>query len=224
MSVDDPARPLEDADRTAAVSQLRRAAEDGRLAPQELDRRIAKVRDARLVGELGVALAGLPPEGSKPAPVIWPSALPAQAPTAPQQPQAPSASTPPGYRPDDRLALTAGMSDERRSGHWTIPPYVRLQAAFSKVKLDCRHAEAAAPVIDIEIGLGADNVVLVVPAGWGVDTDRLSKGIGTIKVKVPRAAAQGCPTLVFHGQLGASTLIVREENWVERRLDRRAGR
>jgi hypothetical protein len=249
MNVDDPARPLTEADRAAAVSQLRRAAEDGRLSPHELDDRVARVRRARLVGELRSALDGLGPENASAATaVIWPSSAPSQTtpsqttptPTTPSQttptqttpnqpaqaprtgmvPQGPALPTPPGYRPDDRLTLSAGMSNEKRSGRWTIPPFVRTQAGFGKVKLDCRHAQPAAAVIDIEVGVGADNVVIIVPPGWGVDTDRLGKGIGTIKVKVPRDAAPGCPTLVFHGALGMSTLVVRTENWVERRLDK----
>lgn len=226
MSFDDPARPIEEADRTGAVSQLRQAAEDGRLDPHELDARVAQVRDARLVGELGAALRGLGPAPSGPLSsaqrTVWPTAQPAQPPVAPQAVERPAVTDPPGYRPDDRLSLTAGMSNEKRGGRWTVPPYLRLQAGLSKVKLDCRHAQAASAVIDIDVGGGADSVVLVVPPGWGVETDRLGKGIGTIKVKVPRAAAPGCPTLVFHGQLGMSTLVVRHENWFERRLDKDA--
>jgi hypothetical protein len=225
MNVDDPARPLTEADRAQAVSQLRRAAEDGRLSPHELDDRVARVRQARLVGELRAALDGLGPENtSAGTAVIWPSSAPGR--TTPSRPgtgmvpPSPALPTPPGYRPDDRLTLSAGMSNEKRSGRWTIPPFVRTQAGFGKVRLDCRHAQPAAPVIDIEVGVGADNVVVIVPPGWGVDTDRLGKGIGTIKVKVPRDAAPGCPTLVFHGALGMSTLVVRTENWVERRLDK----
>ena len=224
MSVDDPARPLEEADRAAAVSQLRRAAEDGRLSPHELDERVARVREARLAGQLNAVLAGIGPATGSAA-VLWPTSQPADppnvpAPSGPSPQPRPAVAGPPGYRPDDRLVLTAGMSDEKRSGNWTVPPFVRVQAGLSKVKLDCRHATPGAQVIDVEVGGGVDNVVLVVPPGWGVDTDRLGKGIGSIKVKVPRAAAAGCPTLVFHGQLGMSTLVVREANWLERRRDK----
>lgn len=228
MSVDDPARPLEEADRAAAVSQLRQAAEDGRLSPHELDERVARVREARLAGQLNAVLAGIGPAAAGSAGVLWPTSQPsqtvqapqtAQAPTAPRPQHRPAVAEPPGYRSDDRLALTAGMSDEKRTGRWTVPPYVRVQAGLSKVKLDCRHATPAAPVIDVEVGGGVDNVVFVVPPGWGADTDRLGKGIGSIKVKVPRGAAEGCPTLLFHGQLGMSTLVVREANWFERRRD-----
>ncbi|MFN2345618.1 MAG: DUF1707 domain-containing protein [Dermatophilaceae bacterium] len=224
MSVDDPARPLQDADRAAAVAQLRGAAEDGRLDPHELDQRVERVRTARLVGELSAALDGLRSEPTGSTPMIWPTAQPAQAPAASSAHHTPSLPDPPGYRPDDRLSLTAGVASVKRGGRWVIPPYVRLQAGLAKVKLDCRQAEAVAPVIDIRVGIGAANVVLVLPPGWGVDTDRLGKGIGKVKVRVPRVAAEGCPTLVLGGQLGVGNLIAREANWVERRRDRRAGR
>ena len=230
MSVDDPARPIDDTERAATISRLRAAAEDGRLAPHELDARVARAREARLAGQLAAVMTGVPPEPPPGAPAVWPTAkdsMPQGHPSAqvgapPAAHVTPSIPQAPGYRPEDRLALTAGMSDEKRSGQWTVPPYVRVQAGLSKVKLDCRHATTTGPLIDVEVGAGVDNVVLVVPPGWGVDTDRLGKGIGSIKVKVPRAASAGCPTLLFHGQLGMSTLVVREANWLERRRDKRA--
>ena len=224
MSLDDPARPVSEDDRRNAVSQLRRAAEDGRLTPQELDRRLAQVHQARLVGELGAALDGL----GSPQPLqdsggdpgggpIWPTVPPPGEPTVPS-PQVPAAQSPPGYRPDDRLNLTAGFSSEKRTGHWVIPPFLRVQAGFADVKLDCRHAQAASSVIDLEIGMGASTFKLILPPGWAVNADRLNKGLGTIKVKVPSTADAGCPTIVVHGQMGVGTFVARQENWVERRF------
>lgn len=216
MAVDDPARPITDEDRRAAVTTLRQAAEDGRLGPQDLDRRLAQVDQARLAGELGAALAGIPPARS----TTWPTtATPQGQPAAPppQPPITPQLPQPAGYRPDDRLTLSGVWSDEKRRGEWTIPPYLRLQAGLSNVKLDCRQATPDSPIIDIEVGMGVGNTVLILPEGWGVNTDRLRKGMGTIKIKVPTAATPGNPTLVLHGQLGAGTIVVRHENWFERR-------
>lgn len=222
MNVDDPARPLTDSERAAAISELRRAAEDGRLDPSALDERLERVQGARLVGELTLILAEVGTRVSDTPATVWPTGPLAQRPPPPQpEPVAlPTQPTPPGYGPDDRLSLTGGMSNEKRDGRWVIPPYLRVQAGLSNVKLDCRHAHAAAPIIDIEVGVGAGNVVLVLPAGWGVDTDRLGKGIGTIKVKVPRQAEPGYPTLLVRGQLGAGTLVARSANWFERRRDK----
>lgn len=222
MSLDDPARPISDDDRTSALSQLRRAAEDGRLNPHELDRRMAQVHQARLNGELGAALTGLgsprplqdPGAGGGP---IWPTVQAPEVATVPPAP-VPAAQTPAGYRPDDRLILSSGWSGEKRQGHWVIPPYLRVQAALADVKLDCRQAEAASPVIDVEIGVGAATFRLVLPPGWAVNADRLNKGLGTVKVKVQSVAAEGCPTIVVHGQMGVGTFVARQENWVERRF------
>ena len=222
MSPDDPARPVSEEERRSAVSELRRAAEDGRLGPQDLDRRMAQVHQARLVGQLGAALDGLGsapplPDAGAGAGPIWPTAPPSALPSVPAT-QVPAVQTPPGYRPDDRLSLTAGLSTEKRSGHWVIPPYLRVQAGFADVKLDCRHAEAASPVIDLEVGMGASTLKLILPPGWAVNAERLSKGLGTIKVKVPSVADEGCPSIVVHGQMGMGTFVARHENWVERRF------
>lgn len=220
MPVDDPARPVDDAARRAAVSELRRAAEDGRLGPKELDARLARVQEARLAGELGSALDGLPPAG----PIgtgsgTWPVEPSSATPPAAPRVQHPTMPLPAGFSPDDRLTMSAGWSAEKRSGRWDIPPYLRLQAGLSAVKMDCRQATPSSDVIDVEVGVGASNIVVVLPEGWGVNTDRLGKGIGNIKVKVPRAASAGSPTLVLHGQLGVGSLIVRHANWVERRMN-----
>lgn len=215
MSMDDPARPVTDDDRRGAVTELRRAAEDGRLQPAELDARLEQVHQARLQGQLGAALKGIPTTGA-----TWPVANAPHAPAPPPQQPSPThpASTPAGYRPDDRLVLSAGVSNERRRGRWTVPPFLRVQPGMANVVLDCREATPAADVIDVEIGIGAGNAVFIVPPGWGVNTDRLGKGMGSIKIKVTRDASPGCPTLVFHGQLGMGDLKVREENWIERKL------
>lgn len=213
MTVDDPARPVTDDERRGATSQLRAAAEDGRLAAAELDARLEQVQQARLHGQLQSALEGIEQRQQS-----WPVANAPQAP--PQQPPPPQhpANTPAGYRPDDRLVLSAGMSNEKRRGRWTVPPFLRVQPGMANVTLDCREAIPAADLIDVEIGIGAGNAVFIVPPGWGVNTDRLRKGIGSIKIKITRDASPGCPTLLFHGQLGMGDLKVREANWMERKL------
>ena len=37
---------------------------------------------------------------------------------------------PAGYLPSDPLVLSAGMSNEQRSGVWTIPPYLKIHAGL----------------------------------------------------------------------------------------------
>jgi hypothetical protein len=111
----------------------------------------------------------------------------------------------PGYRPGDRLRLVAGMSNERRRGVWTVPPYLFVQAAASNVRLDCREARAVTAVIDLEVSGGLGSVKLILPEGWALNTDRLAKQIGTASVRVPSTPAPGCPLIVVHGALGVGS-------------------
>ena len=59
------------------------------------------------------------------------------------------------------------------------------------------------PVIDIHVIGGAGWILLVLPAGWAADMDRLSIDWGTTSVKVPREPAAGKPLLMIRGSVGA---------------------
>jgi hypothetical protein len=59
--------------------------------------------------------------------------------------------------------------------------------------------------------------VLVLPDGWAVNTDRLSKGWGSMSIKVLREPAPGKPLLVLYGSLGLGSLKVRPSNRFDRR-------
>ncbi len=120
-----------------------------------------------------------------------------------------AALTPPGYAVDDRLQIVAGWSRERRTGRWTMPPFLRVQAAGSNVRLDCRQAVAAAPMIDLEIAAGIAKVSLIMPAGWAVNADRLTKQLGTISVRAPDRPAPGCPLIWVHGSVGIGSFRAR---------------
>ena len=64
---------------------------------------------------------------------------------------------------------------------------------------------------------GAGSIVLVLPDGWAVDTDRLSNAWGSKTVKVPRDLAPGKPLLMSYGSLGMGKLKVRPPNRFEQR-------
>ena len=195
-----------DAEREETIAGLRRAAEEGRLAAEELDLRAARARQARTRGELEVLLADL---------------------VGPANRTNPGMLVAPGYRPDDQLMLSAGFSGEKRTGVWTVPPFLRAHALADDVRLDCRHAQTVAPVIDLEVLPGAGAVVLVLPPGWAVNTDRLTKGLGTITVKVPTVPDPGCPVFAVRGSVGIGTFKARGPNrwerWREHRRELRGG-
>lgn len=121
-----------------------------------------------------------------------------------------------GYRVDDPLVLSGGFTRERRDGVWVVPPFIRASAVAATVRIDCLRATAAEPVIDLSVSAGAATVLLVLPDGWAVNTDRLGKGLGRIVVKVAREPAPGCPVLLVHGNVGIGRFKARPASRLER--------
>lgn len=198
-------------ERDAVAAILQAAAADGRLGLEELDERLGGALSATTYGDLEPLVADLSAE------LPWRPASTARSPV--QGPR------PPGYSREDPLRLDGGMSSEKRDGVWTVPPFIRINQGVGSVRLNCLQSTPAAPLIEIEVIGGAGSVVLVLPSGWGVDTDRLSKGWGTKTVRVPGEAGSGKPLLVFYGGLGMGTFKVRPASrWELRRIGGVSGR
>jgi len=215
MTTDDPARLITEADRQRALTVLRRAAEDGRLTPTALDERSRRVREVLLVGQLDDVLEGLRP--TRDTDLLWPNSERATAsPPARTSASQPALPVPAGHRADDRLVLGGGMASDKRAGVWVLPPYLRVLPRLGSIRLDCRRAHAETAVIDIEVGIGAGSVVLVLPEGWAANAERLKKGVGDVKVKVAPTPASDCPTIFLHGQAGLGSVVIRHANWFER--------
>jgi hypothetical protein len=194
-------------ERDEAASILQAAAADGRLTLEELDERLDAALRARTMGELRPLLADLSPELSQRAANILPERV-----------QGPP---PPGYSREDPLVLDGGMSTEKRTGVWTVPPFIRINQGMGTVKMNCLQAIPAAQLIEIELVGGMGTGIIVVPEGWGVDADRLSKSWGTKTIKVSREPAPGKPLLLIHGTMGMGTFKVRPPSPRElRRLNR----
>lgn len=192
-------------DRDRAVSDLRQAAEDGRLTAEELDERTERARTARTSSELAALLADLRYRPVVPAPASTRTAAEALAALARV-----------GYRPDDPLVLNAGLSGEKRTGTWLVPPFLVARAGIETVRIDCCRAQAAGEVIDLLVEATLGTVVLVLPEGWAVNADQVVRGMGTVKVKVPGIPAPGCPLFMVRGSLGMGTFKARPANRFER--------
>jgi hypothetical protein len=190
-------------ERDAVTAVLQEAAADGRLSMAELEERLEAALRARTYADLDPLVADLSVE------------LPSRTLSGghPQVKGPPAA----GYSPEDPLRLDGGMSSEKRRGVWTVPPFIRINQGVGSVKLNCLEATPAAQLIEIEVIGGAGSVVLVLPDGWAVDTDRLAKAWGSKSVKVPREPAPGKPLLVIYGSLGMGSFKVRPANWFDRR-------
>ena len=184
-----------DADREQVIGELRRAAEDGRLAPAALDERTEWARAAGTFADLGALVADLgSPQARADAGLVA---------------RGPAGLVMAGYSAADPLELSAGRTSSQRGGPWTVPPFLRIQSAFDTVRINCLQARPAAELIDLEIRQGAATVVLIFPEGWAVNTDRLAKGIGSIRVRVPELPAPGCPIFVVRGSVGIGTFKAR---------------
>lgn len=187
-------------ERQAAIATLRAAAEDGRLDPASLDGRVALVRSAASPADVAAALHGLGGANAVISATVPPSLLGR-----------------PGERREDPLNLVGGGSTARRSGRWEVPPFMRLQAAMSGVRLDFLDAIALAPVIDVQVGPGLGGIRLWLPPGWAVDVDRLGSGVGSVKSLVQASPDPGCPLLVCRGTVGAGSFKATGPSWRERR-------
>jgi hypothetical protein len=93
-----------------------------------------------------------------------------------------------------------------------------INQGVGSVKLNCLEATPAAQLIEIKVIGGTGSIVLVLPDGWAVDADRLSKAWGSKTVKVPRDPAPGKPLLMIYGSLGMGKLKVRPPNRLEQRV------
>jgi hypothetical protein len=182
------------ADRHAVVSLLEQAAAEGRLTAEELGQRAADVQQALTYSDLDRVVTDLP--------VVPPSrALLAQRPDA----------TPPrrGWDPRAPLTIGGGASSEKRDGAWEVPPFLRVSGDLGSVRLDCREATCQVPLVDIEVSGGAGRIRLIVPEGWGVDTDGVSKGWGSVRNRAQPVASPGHPQLVLHGTAGLGSISVK---------------
>lgn len=190
---------------------LRQQYAEGRLRPDELQERMTLARSAQTFAELDRLVADLPirppsAELTRPAPTI-----------ARESPVV-------GADPQHPLTISAGVSSHVRRGIWTVPAYLRLNAGLGTVKLDFQQAICPHAVVDVAVLGGVGSVVLVVPEGWGANTDRVGKGMGSVVNRVDEIPRPGQPLLVLHGTSAAGTVRVRYPGWGDRRAVRKAQR
>jgi hypothetical protein len=193
-------------ERERLVHVLMQQYAEGRLTASELDDLSARARQARTYADLDRLVEDLP--------VPAPSAGARQAATTAGLARL-------GTDPEHRQTMSGGMSSYVRRGVWTVPAYLNLNAGMATVKLDFQHAVCPHEVVDISVSAGVGAVVLVVPEGWGVNTDQIGKGIGSVSNKVDTIPQPGRPLLVLHGSSVAGAVRVRYPNRQDRYLMRR---
>lgn len=147
-----------DRDRENVSEILREAAGEGRLSISELEERLELAYAARTCSDLDALVCDLPR----------------------------ASATPMGLAPtNEAVTIRAGFDSERRQGRWQVPAQLVVRAHLGSVKLDFTQAVVAHRQIHLDIRSDAGSIVLVVPAGWLVDTDRVVKGLGSVRNRVP---------------------------------------
>ena len=157
------------ADRDLVVEQLRVAAGDGRLSPEELDERLELALTARTYAELATLVADLPAAG----PAVTPTSLsPVVAPSAPK----------------DLIRLHCSSGQAERRGRWVVPSRMDLKVSSGHITLITK------PGIVVD----ADDVIVrsghvKVRAPWGTDVPERLRidvagkcGSGHISARPPR--------------------------------------
>ncbi len=134
----------------------------------------------------------------------------------PGVPAQPSVRRPPGLSADDPLKISASWSNELRSGRWVVPPFIVASPSMSNVKLDLRDAVPQSDLIHLTVDGVAGSIILVVPPGWAVDTDRLGKGLGTVRNRIGPLGLTGYPVVIVSGSMGLGTFVARGERFYER--------
>ena len=144
-------------DRDTVVEQLRVAAGDGRLTPEELDERLEAALTAKTYGELSALTADLP-EAGRPA-----TAAPAQA--------------------KDLVRFDQRGSNTTRSGRWVVPASIEVTVIGGNVTLDFTQAVITYPTLPLEAEVRGGNLILIVRPGITVDTDDLTVIGGNVRFR-----------------------------------------
>lgn len=196
-------------EREKVVEVLQEAAEEGRLTLEELDQRLETALIAKTYADLDALVADLPIDRPSTAMLKPASQLPPKI----------------GVQPGDPMRVSGGMWSDTRSGEWHVPPFMVITGDLGSVKLNCLEAICPHEMVDIDVSGGMGSITIVVPEGWGANSERVVKGWGGLSNKVEHTATPGHPLLVLHGNAGMGSITVRYANWFDRRgLDKSRSR
>ena len=159
------------ADRDLVVEQLRVAAGDGRLSPEELDERLELALTARTYAELAALVADLPAAGAavSPAPLSPTSLSPMVAPSAPK----------------DLIRLHCSSGRAERRGRWVVPNRMDLKVSSGHITLDFTEAVIVQRMLHIDAEVRSGHITLITKPGIVVDADDVTVRNGRVQVRAP---------------------------------------
>src|SRR5580704_4091368 len=154
------------ADRDLVVEQLRVAAGDGRLSPEELDERLELALTARTYAELATLVADLPAAGTA---VSTTSLSPVVAPSAPK----------------DLIRLHCSSGRAERRGRWVVPNRMDLKVSSGHITLHFTEAVIMQRMLHIDADVGSGHITLITKPGIVVDADDVTVRNGRVQVRAP---------------------------------------
>jgi hypothetical protein len=192
------------ADRDRVVEQLRIAAGDGRLTPEELDERLEIALTARTYRELAVLVADLPASAD---PAGWPA------------------------QPKQVLRISRRGGSARQFGKWVVPRRMEIDVAGGNVRLDFTEAVITLPTLRIDVHLRGGNLVILTRPGVVVDATELALIGGNVRIRTgsgPQPPAE--LAIELHGQVKGGNVRAHEPRprrtfwqWLLRRPARPGG-
>jgi hypothetical protein len=87
---------------------------------------------------------------------------------------------------------------------------------MSNILLDFRDAVLRSNTIHLSVEGMAGSLRLVVPEGWGIDTQRLGKSLGSIHNRIGPLAIPGHPLVIVTGTVGLGSFLARRERFYQR--------
>lgn len=168
------------------MEQLRVAAGDGRLTPDELDERLEVALTAKTYAELAALTADLPATSPRQAGGVTPR------------------------QPRDLLRFDRRGGSVHQSGHWVVPARIEADVRGGNVKLDLTEAIVSYPTLPIEIDVRGGSLVLVIKPGITVDTNDVAIAGGNVKFRAGTdRPAHSTLEVVVSGQVRGGSVVVR---------------
>lgn len=174
------------AQRERAIELVRQAAADGRLDFDEMNSRVTVGLEARTQGELRRIVGDLVPSADLAAFL--------------------TDVTPPLEGPGSTWDNPMVIGRDNRwdvKGEWNVPPFLEVYCSFWRtLTMSFLEATALAPVIDLVVVAHTGTLTVVVPPGWGVDTERISvSSQGGFSSNVATRPDKGFPRIVMRGHV-----------------------
>ena len=144
--------------RHEAIRALSAAVATHRLPVEQLESRLALVRQAPNRATLDAIVADILPTGGFTLPAVIEPEVADHTAVAPVEPA-------------EYLRIVTVFGSTKRAGSWTVPLHLDLKVILGELTIDLRDAVFCADVLDIDLHVTLGSLRLIVPAGTQVENE-----------------------------------------------------